>query len=69
MKKVLFSKELDGRNIQLRDYLLNKFSRYVDIGNCDLLEIGCGNGRFATLLGPKVKSYTGIEPDEDYLKR
>lgn len=68
MKKVLFSKELDDRNIQLRDYLLGKFSKYVDLDNCDLLEIGCGNGRFATLLGPKIRSYTGVEPDEEYLR-
>ena len=68
MKKVLFSKKLDEHNIKLRDYLLNKFKEYVSLDSCNLLEIGCGNGRFATLLGPKVKSYTGIEPDKEYLK-
>ncbi len=68
MKKVIFSKELSESNIARRDYLLETFSRYVDLNNCNLLEIGCGNGRFATLLGPKVKSYTGIDPDEEYLK-
>jgi len=68
MKKILFSKEFDKRNIKFRDYLLNKFRKYVNLDTCDLLEIGCGNGRFATLLGSKIKSYTGIEPDEEYLK-
>ena len=67
MKKVLFSKKLEGNNIELRDRLLNKFSKYVNIDTCDLLEIGCGNGRFAALLGPKINSYTGVEPDEEYL--
>ncbi len=68
MKKVLFSKKLDDKNIQRRDYLLNKFKKYVNLDSCDLLDIGCGNGRFATLFGSKIKSYTGIEPDEEYLK-
>ncbi len=65
---MLFSKKLDDQNIHLRDYLLNKFSKYIYLDTCDLLEVGCGNGRFATLLGPKIKSYTGIEPDDEYLK-
>lgn len=68
MKKFLFHKKLDTHNVGLRDYLLNKFSKYVDLEKCNLLEVGCGNGRFAALLGPRVKSYTGIEPDKEYLK-
>lgn len=68
MKKVLFSKKLDDKNIQRRDYLLNKLKKYVNLDTCDLLDVGSGNGRFATLFGPKIKSYSGVEPDEEYLK-
>ncbi|HLC77767.1 MAG TPA: class I SAM-dependent methyltransferase [Candidatus Nanoarchaeia archaeon] len=68
MKKVLFSKKIDKANLDLRDYLLDKFSKYVNLDNCELLEVGCGNGRFASLLGPKIKSYSGIEPDKEYLR-
>ncbi len=64
----MFNKKFDDKNIRRRDYLLSKFSKYVNLETCYLLDVGCGNGRFATLLGPKIKSYTGIEPDEEYLK-
>ncbi len=68
MEKVLFSTELNERNLYRIDYLTNKFSKYKDLSDSNILEIGIGNGRFGLLLGDKFKQYFGIDVDEDYIK-
>jgi len=55
-------------NIKRRDFLLKKFSNYVDLAKCEILEVGCGNGRFAVLLLPYVSKYYGIDPDKERLE-
>lgn len=44
-----------------QDYLVSRLSRHVDIANSHLLEIGCGSGRLAEIVAPKVRLYTGID--------
>lgn len=67
-KKVLFSIELDEGNKYRRDYVIKKISKYLDIKECSILEIGIGNGRYGVLLGNYVKTYSGIDIDEEYVK-
>ena len=35
------------------------------MAKCELLEVGCGNGRFGVLLAPSVSKYYGIDPDKE----
>ncbi|MDP4012186.1 MAG: class I SAM-dependent methyltransferase [Candidatus Nanoarchaeia archaeon] len=53
----------------LRDYLIEKLSKVIDLSNSRILDIGCGSGRIAKLLGDQVKSYTGIDKDKEILKK
>ena len=66
-KKILFPVDLE-RNKYVRDCLINKFQKYMELSKTDLLEIGIGNGRFGSLLGNKVKHYSGIDPDVEYVR-
>lgn len=68
MGKVFFSTDLTPDNIKLRDYLISQISEFMNMPESDLLDIGCGNGRFAVLLAEKIKSYTGIDPDKEYIE-
>ena len=68
MKKVFFSIKLDKYNLKLRSHLLKIIKKYKNPNKSSLLDIGCGNGRFAALLKNKIKSYYGIDPDKDYIK-
>lgn len=67
MKKVTFSTELTPDNEGLRNHILSKLYKHKNTKECSLLDIGCGNGRFAVLLHDFVKSYSGIDPDKEYL--
>ena len=67
MKKVIFSTELTPSNEGLRNHILSKLNKYKNTKECNLIDIGCGNGRFAVLLHDFVKSYSGIDPDKEYL--
>lgn len=67
-KKVLFPIGLNESNKYKRDYLIRKFSDYVDLASADFLEIGIGNGRFGYLLGERVAHYYGIDIDEEYVR-
>lgn len=66
--KVLFPTELTENNKYLKNYLIAKFSKYVDLLKSDILEIGIGNGKFGFLLGKFVAHYYGIDIDEEYVK-
>ena len=66
-KKILFPVDLE-RNKYVRDCVINKFQKYMELSKTDLLEIGIGNGRFGSLLGNKVKHYSGIDPDVEYVR-
>ncbi|NNG01124.1 MAG: class I SAM-dependent methyltransferase [Desulfobacteraceae bacterium] len=39
--------------------------RYLDGHRCDVLEIGCGEGRVSALLAPRSRTYIAIDPDPD----
>ena len=43
---------------------LQKIEEFVDLGDREMLEIGCGDGRLSSLLANKVKSLTAIDPDK-----
>jgi len=62
---VLFQTGPTPENIKRRDYLLKKFSNHAELEKCEILEVGCGNGRFASLLAPSVSKYYGIDPDKE----
>jgi len=66
--KILFSTKMDSSARERQQYLSGIFSKYVDLSEADLLEIGCGNGRFGVVLGEVVKSYSGIDPDGERIK-
>lgn len=64
-----FCTALTPGNRKMRDFLIDRFSSYVDLKKSDVVEVGIGNGRFGTLLGPYVQSYSGIDNDATYLAR
>ncbi len=68
MDKILFQTGPTQKNIERRDYILKKFSKYLELAKCEILEVGCGNGRFGILLAPSVAKYYGIDPDKDYIE-
>ena len=43
---------------------LQKIEEFVDLGDREMLEIGCGDGRLSSLLANKVKNLTAIDPDK-----
>lgn len=49
----------DFNNIEMR-----QIGKYVDINDKDIIDIGCGTGRFLFRLLPYVKSATGVDNDE-----
>ena len=51
----------------MRNHILSKLNKHKNIKECNLLDIGCGNGRFAVLLHDFVKNYSGIDPDKEYI--
>lgn len=65
--KILFSAELCPANVYRRDYLLQKFNKWLNLSSSDLLEIGIGNGRFGKLLANYFNRYYGIDPDLEYV--
>jgi ubiquinone/menaquinone biosynthesis C-methylase UbiE len=67
MKKPFSTKKI-GANKLLADYVEEQLSKYKDLKKSTLLEIGCGNGRFGHLIGDKLKTYRGIDPDKEYLE-
>lgn len=67
-KKVLFDTSLSEKNIEHRDTLLNILSEYCEPQNASLLEVGSGNGKYGTLLGPFVRKYRGIDIDKEYVQ-
>lgn len=67
MNNILFSTKLDKNNIILRNHLIKIMSKYKNLPQCNFLDIGCGNGRFAVLLSPFVKQYYGIDLDKEYI--
>ncbi len=68
MKKVLFSIELNERNLYRRDYIIKKFSKYKDISKSSILEIGIGNGKYGFLFGDRFEQYFGIDIDKEYVE-
>ena len=51
----------------MKDYsdkiIAEKISKYTDLMNKRVLEIGCGNGRITSYLADKTQKLTAIEPD------
>ena len=69
MSKVLqFPVGNSRRNNRLRHYLNGKFNKYVNLPGTDFLEIGIGDGRFGSMLGNMVASYSGIDINEEYVR-
>jgi len=62
-KKVLFPVGMNPSN-----YLISKFSKYIDLEKSEILEIGIGNGRFGSILSKKFSHYYGIDIDREYVK-
>lgn len=46
---------------------LTKYLRYVPAG-CNLLEVGCGTGRFCSLLGKREYKVVGVDPSVHMIK-
>lgn len=67
-RKTLFPIELNEGNKNKKDFLINRFSQYVNLAAADLLEIGIGNGRFGYLLGQRVAHYYGVDVDREYVE-
>ncbi|MCH7850793.1 MAG: class I SAM-dependent methyltransferase [Nanoarchaeota archaeon] len=65
MVKTLFP---TNKNEPLANYIEGILSKYVSLGESKVLEIGCGNGRFGVVLGGRVGSYSGIDPDKEYIE-
>ena len=55
----LWCKQYDPKNLELK-YLF----QLVTIKGKNVLEIGCGNGRFTRILGKYAKSVVGIDNDK-----
>ena len=64
----MFSTGLNESNRLKRDYLLKKLKRYKTLAESDILEVGIGNGRFGSIIAEEFKSYSGIDPDLEYVK-
>jgi ubiquinone/menaquinone biosynthesis C-methylase UbiE len=64
---ILFNK-LTPSNHNLKNYLVRKINNHLTSKDCYLLEVGCADGRFASLLHNEVSKYFGIDIDEEYIK-
>jgi len=64
MKTLLFPANLTKNNIRLRNFILKNIKKYKYLSESTLLDVGCGNGRFASLLSNSLKKYYGIDPDK-----
>ena len=62
------SLELTERDAYLRDYLIDKFNKYVELSQSDLLEIGIGKGRFGLLLAQSVARYYGTDVKKELVE-
>lgn len=40
-----------------------------DVPKCDFLDIGCGDGRFARIVGGRFKTYTGVDLNDKAIER
>lgn len=67
MKKLLFSTNPTKNNLKLKSLILKSIVKYKDPANSTLLDIGCGNGRFAFLLHDSIKKYYGIDPNKEMI--
>ena len=59
--------ELSLSNKYIRDFLLKKFNKYLDVYNSNILEIGIGHGRFGFLLGEYFEHYYGIDVEQNLI--
>ena len=56
-------------NLYLRDILVEKLSKYKQLGGCDIIEIGIGHGRIGRLIAKNFNGYYGIDRDEEKVEK
>jgi len=66
--KLFFSTKLDNGNKKLKEYLLSNLQKYTNLSKSVVLDVGCGNGRFANLMKTDIRKYYGVDPSEEYIK-
>ncbi len=62
-----FFNEKPLKDFPLGDKVLSLIKKYKNPKNSLVLEVGCGDGRFASYFGKKFKRYYGIDPDKEYI--
>lgn len=55
------------KKFPIANKILEIIKEYKDPAKSALLEVGCGDGRFASYFGNKFKKYYGIDPDKEYI--